>query len=121
MYSFLKFYSSLQCTLPKKNPCVFVHGASGGVGSSLIKLLLGLKSIDSQWEGLRIIASCSTTPAMDYLKSLGVDWIVNRSDPKYMDTVKSLNDGKGPDIIYEMLANVNLNKDFVYYLCTPDL
>lgn len=58
---------------------------------------------------------------MDYLKSLGVDWIVNRSDPNYMDAVKSLNDGKGPDIIYEMLANVNLNKDFVYYLCIPDL
>lgn len=30
-----------------------------------------------------------------------------------MDTVKTLNDGKGPDIIYEMLANVNLNKDMV--------
>lgn len=58
---------------------------------------------------------------MNYLKNLGADWVVNRSDPNYMDTVKSLNDGKGPDIIYEMLANVNLNKDFVYHYCVTDL
>ena len=30
-----------------------------------------------------------------------------------MDEVKAINEGKGPDVIYEMLANVNLNKDFV--------
>lgn len=58
---------------------------------------------------------------MNYLKNLGADWVVNRSDPNYMDTVKSLNDGKGPDIIYEMLANVNLNKDFVNHQCVTDL
>ena len=105
--------SSIQCTHPKKNPTVFVHGASGGVGSSLIKLLLGLKQCDANWKNLHIIASCSTSAASTYLNELGVDTIVNRLEPDYMETVKQVNDGKGPDIIYEMLANVNLNKDLV--------
>lgn len=105
--------SSIQCAHPKKNPTVFVHGASGGVGSSLIKLLLGLKECDANWKNLQIVASCSTPAASSYLKELGVDVIVNRLEPNYMETVKQVNDGKGPDIIYEMLANVNLNKDLV--------
>ena len=81
----------------------------------MIKLLLGLKEIDPKWKGVRIAASCSTPLAADYLKKIGVDVVVNRMNKDYMDVIKKLNEGQGPDIIYEMLANVNLNKDMVKY------
>ena len=42
-----------------------------------------------------------------------MDWVFNRTNPNYIEEVKRINDGKGPDVIYEMLANVNLNKDLV--------
>ena len=90
-----------------------MHGASGGVGSSIVKILLSMKKTMEEYKGIRIAASCSTEKAVQYLQSLGVDWVFDRRNEHYMEEVKAMNQGKGPDVIYEMLANVNLNKDFV--------
>lgn len=46
---------------------------------------------------------------------MGVDIVVDRSQSNYMDQVHNANDGKGPDVIFEMLANINLPKDLVPY------
>ena len=36
---------------------------------------------------------------------------LNHHDPKYLDRVLEATNGRGPDVILEMLANVNLAKD----------
>lgn len=92
---------------------MFIHGASGGVGTSLVKILLSMKKSMEAYKNIRIAASCSTEKAEAYLQQLDVDWVFNRTNPNYIEEVKRINDGKGPDVIYEMLANVNLNKDLV--------
>ena len=73
-----------------------------------MKILLSMKKTMEEYKGIHIAASCSTEKAAQYLRSLGVDWVFDRRNEHYMEEV-----GKGPDVIYEMLANVNLNKDFV--------
>lgn len=65
---------------------------------------------------MQIAASCSSSIAVDYLTKLGVNVVVNRNNENYMDEIRKVNDGKGPDIIYEMLANKNLNNDMVSIL-----
>ena len=78
-----------------------------------MKILLGLRETDPQYHNIHVVASCSTERAQNYLSSLGVDLVVNRRDAKYLEKVHSVNGGKGPDVIFEMLANANLNKDMV--------
>ena len=42
--------------------------------------------------------------------------MVNRTDSTYMEKVHAVNGGNGPDVIFEMLANVNLQRDMVLEL-----
>ena len=105
--------SAIQSVKTLKDRTIFVHGASGGVGSSLVKILLSLRETDPQYRNIHVVASCSTERAQNYLSSLGVDLVVNRRDSKYLEKVHSVNGGKGPDVIFEMLANANLNRDMV--------
>lgn len=106
-------HSAIQNVKTLKDRTLFVHGASGGVGSSLVKILLSLRETDPQYRNIQIVASCSTERAQNYLSSLGVDLVVNRRDADYLEKVHSVNGGKGPDVIFEMLANANLNRDMV--------
>jgi NADPH2:quinone reductase len=36
---------------------------------------------------------------------------LNHHDPKYLEAISQATEGRGPDVILEMLANVNLAKD----------
>ena len=46
---------------------------------------------------------------------MGVDKVFNRTTDDFLDNLRQLNNGKGPDVIFEMLANLNLPKDLVYF------
>ena len=105
--------SAIQCTRQMKDRTFFIHGASGGVGTSIAKILLSLRQTDPQFKNIQIVASCSTERAEQYLTRLGIDLVVNRTDSTYMEKVHAVNGGNGPDVIFEMLANVNLQKDLV--------
>ncbi|KAK8795207.1 hypothetical protein WA588_004056, partial [Blastocystis sp. NMH] len=91
--------------------CVFIHGGSGGVGSSLLKILVSMREVKPECKDMKLVATCSSNGAEKILKEIGVDLVVNRRDPNYMQQVKEVNSGKGPDVVFEMLANVNLPSD----------
>lgn len=124
LYSILRkvslISSALQCAHTIGNRCVFVHGGSGGVGSSLLKILLSMREVKSECKNMQIVASCSRSDAERKLREMGVDVVVDRTEAGYMDKVHSTNNGKGPDVIFEMLANINLPKDLVHYLIDFD-
>ncbi len=83
---------------------VLVHGASGGVGVAAI-----------QWAknaGLTIIGTASSDKGKKLVKEQGADFVVDHSDDNYLDEILEITNGKGVEIILEMLANVNLQKDF---------
>ena len=82
---------------------VFIHGASGSVGSSAIQL--------AKRAGLRVIGSAGTAKGLELVRAEGVDHAVNHTEPDYMNEVRRFTGGKGPELILEMLANVNLAAD----------
>jgi NADPH2:quinone reductase len=82
---------------------VFVHGASGGMGLAAVQ-------IASAW-GARVIGTASTADGLDAVKRQGAIAALNHRDSDYLDRVKELTDGRGPDVILESLANVNLDND----------
>lgn len=82
---------------------VFIHGASGSVGTSAIQL--------AKRAGLTVIGSGGTARGLELIIKEGADHAVDHTKPGYLDEVKAATGGKGPNLILEMLANVNLAED----------
>ena len=83
---------------------VLVHGASGGVGTITVQ--------SARARGARVIGTAGTPDGLDLVRCMGAHSTVDHSKPNYLDQVLALTDGRGVDVIVEMLANVNLEKDF---------
>ena len=82
---------------------VFIHGATGSVGTSAIQL--------AKRAGLTVIGSGGTTNGLDLIRAVGADHAVDHNKEGYLDAVMQVTGGNGPELILEMLANVNLAAD----------
>jgi NADPH:quinone reductase len=83
---------------------VLIHGASGGVGIAAV-----------QWaknSGLTVIGSASSEDGKKLAREQGADHVVDHTDDKHLKYVLEITEGRGVDVIIEMLANENLEKDF---------
>jgi NADPH:quinone reductase len=101
---YLTAYRALfQKAQAKPGETVFIHGASGGVGIAATQLALA--------RGLRVIGTASSGRGQDLVKQQGLVEVLDHHSPDYLEKVTALTGGRGPDIILEMLANVNLAKD----------
>ncbi|MES2941392.1 MAG: NADPH:quinone oxidoreductase family protein [Pseudomonadota bacterium] len=77
----------------KAGETVLVLGAAGGVGTSAIQI--------AKAAGARVIAAASTDEKCALCKSIGADATINYSTENLRDAIKTLTDGKGPDVIYD--------------------
>jgi NADPH2:quinone reductase len=82
---------------------VFINGGSGGVGTAAIQL--------ARARGLRVIATAGTDRGLALVREQGAHDVLNHREADYIAKVTGLTGGKGADVILEMLANVNLDKD----------
>jgi len=82
---------------------VFVHGASGGVGTAALQL--------ARAAGLQVIGTASTAKGRELVLREGAHHALDHGAADYLEHLRSLTGGRGADIILEMLANVNLGKD----------
>jgi len=82
---------------------VLVHGASGGVGIGAVQL--------ARARGLTVIGTAGTDRGRKLVLEQGAHHALDHSAPGYLDELAKLTGGRGPDIILEMLANANLQKD----------
>jgi NADPH:quinone reductase len=82
---------------------VFIHGASGSVGTSAIQI--------AKRAGLTVIGSGGTDKGLELIRNEGADLAVNHGKEGYLEEVKEFTGGRGPEMILEMLANVNLAAD----------
>ncbi len=81
----------------KAGETVLVLGAAGGVGTSAIQI--------AKAAGARVIAAASTDEKCALCISIGADATINYSietvPDKFRQAIKTLTDGKGPDVIYD--------------------
>lgn len=80
---------------------VLIHGATGAVGTIAVQL--------AQAAGLTVVATAGTAEGEALLKDLGVATVLNHRSDDYLKPWQSLD--AGFDLIVEMLADVNLDKD----------
>jgi NADPH2:quinone reductase len=82
---------------------VLIHGASGGVGIAATQFATSIGAI--------VIGTAGSDAGVAVVKAQGARHAVNHRSPGYLEQITALSDGRGPDVILEMLANVNLDHD----------
>jgi NADPH2:quinone reductase len=95
-------YALFEAAKARPNETVLVHGASGGVGSAAIQIARAL--------GMRVLGTAGTPRGLELVESQGAI-ALSHHEPNYTNRVAEATEGRGPDVILEMLANVNLSKD----------
>jgi NADPH:quinone reductase len=87
----------------KAGETVLVHGASGGVGVAAVQM--------ARAHGATVIGTAGTDEGLRLVKEQGAHHVLNHRDADYLQRIAPLTGGHGVDIVLEMLANVNLDKD----------
>ena len=82
---------------------VLIHGASGGVGGAATQFAAAA--------GATVIGTAGSASGLEVVRAQGAKHAVNHTTPNYLDEITKLTGGRGPDVILEMLANVNLDHD----------
>lgn len=82
---------------------LLVHGASGGVGLAAVQF--------ARAQGLTVIGTAGTARGLELVKKEGAHHVFDHTKAAYAEEILKTTDGKGLDVILEMLANVNLATD----------
>lgn len=82
---------------------VLVHGASGGVGTAAVQL--------ARAAGMTVFGTGGTDEGRKLVAREGAHHVLDHRAADYLDELMTLTGGRGVDVILEMLANVNLDRD----------
>ena len=82
---------------------VLVQGAAGGVGSASVQLAKAL--------GARVIATIAGLAQADLVRGLGADETIDYLREDVVARTLALTDGKGADLVHELVISVNLPID----------
>jgi NADPH2:quinone reductase len=87
----------------KSGETVLVHGGSGGVGLAAIQF--------ARAHGMKIIATAGSATGRELVARQGAHHAVDHSSLLYEEQILGLTGGRGVDVIIEMLASNNLDRD----------
>ncbi|WP_162256295.1 NADPH:quinone reductase [Arthrobacter sp. Soil736] len=82
---------------------VLVHGASGGVGIPAVQLAVA--------HGMTVIGTAGTPTGLELVLQNGAAHALDHTQPGHVAQIRDLTEGRGVDLVVEMLANKNLQED----------
>ena len=77
----------------REGEILLVLGAAGGVGIAAVQI--------GKLMGARVIAAASTPEKRDFAVRFGADQTIDYTKTEWRDTLKEMNGGHGPDVIYD--------------------
>jgi len=77
----------------KAGETVLILGAAGGVGTAAIQI--------AKATGAKVIAAASTDEKCSLCKAQGADAVINYGTENLREAIKTLTEGKGPDVVYD--------------------
>lgn len=80
----------------KDGQTILIHAAAGGVGTLLVQL--------AKFKGAHVIGTASSSEKLEKVVALGADVGINYTETNWTDQVNSATDGKGADLIIEMVG-----------------
>ena len=97
------YHALFHCARARAGETVLIHGASGGVGIAAVQIARAM--------GMVVYGTAGTEKGLDLVKREGAEQVFNHTQPDYLEKILNATDGRGVDLILEMLANDNLGKD----------
>jgi NADPH:quinone reductase len=82
---------------------VLIHGASGGVGVAAVQL--------ARAAGLHVIGTAGSDRGKQLVAAEGAHQVLDHNHSNHFEEALAAADGRGYDLIVEMLANINLGRD----------
>ncbi len=82
---------------------VLIHGATGGVGIAAVQL--------AHAAGMKVIGTGGAERGRALVSQQGAHHVLDHHASDFSDQIQTLSQGHGVDVILEILANVNLDKD----------
>jgi NADPH2:quinone reductase len=82
---------------------VLIHGATGGVGLAATQI--------AHAHGLTVLGTGSSDAGLQSVRASGADAVFNHGNVGYLDEIMKTTEGRGVDVVLEMAAHVNLDKD----------
>ncbi|XP_071496162.1 quinone oxidoreductase-like, partial [Diadema antillarum] len=82
---------------------ILIHGASGSVGIAALQFC--------RQRGIHVFGTAGSAEGLELIKREGAHQAFNHREEGYVDKIMAATNGRGVDVIVEMLANVNLQKD----------
>ena len=82
---------------------MLVHGATGGVGLAAVQI--------AHAHGITVLGTGGSDRGLAAVRDSGADFVFNHTTPNYLDDIMRATGGRGVDVILEMAAHVNLDKD----------
>jgi NADPH2:quinone reductase len=97
------YHALIHCARARAGETVLIHGASGGVGIAAVQIARAM--------GMVVYGTAGTEKGLDLVRREGAEIAFNHTQPDYLEKILNATQGRGVDLILEMLANVNLGKD----------
>lgn len=82
---------------------VLIHGATGGVGLAAVQI--------AHAQGITVLGTGGSDRGLASVRESGADFVFNHTTPNYLDDIMRATSGRGVNVILEMAAHVNLDKD----------
>jgi NADPH2:quinone reductase len=83
---------------------ILIHAAAGGVGTLLVQL--------AKIKGAKVLGTASSEEKLNKVRELGVDVGINYTEDDWTQKVNDATDGKGADIIIEMVGGEMGKRNF---------
>lgn len=87
----------------KPGETVLIHGATGGVGLAATQI--------AHAHGITVLGTGGSDKGLQAVRESGADFVFNHTTPGYLDEIMKATGGKGINVVLEMAAHVNLDKD----------
>ena len=87
----------------KPGETVLIHGATGGVGIAATQI--------ARAHGITVLGTGGSDAGLVSVRESGADAVFNNTTPGYLDEIMKATGGRGVDVVLEMAAHINLDKD----------
>ena len=97
------YHALYQSARARAGETLLVHGASGGVGIAAVQIGRAM--------GMTVLGTAGSKKGLELVRRERARHVFDHSQPGYLQEILKATDGRGVDLILEMLANVNLGQD----------
>jgi len=98
------YYALLTVGHLKKGERVLIHAAAGGVGMAAVRI--------AQWLGAEIFATAGSIEKRDYLRSLGIQYVMDSRSGDFAEQIMSDTGNQGVNVILNSLSGDLMLKNF---------